>query len=283
MKLHRMVILLASAMAMVAVSMVGAAVAQAAEELNKGPLWIVGNPARGLLTGETRAITSRTESPPVLKGSLASVECEKATNKGILLGGSPGTGYIEIKFEGCFLKGEKNCVATGHKPVKGATGEIPVNTLIILAFPSTENRTSAVTLFAAEGETGNENLFTEFEFKNKAGATTELCGAFNEVSISVKAAGGAIKIKSETRDVGQAAEVGMLESTSFVLSTPGLTSAVGLLRFPEAGIKTADVYNGKEYESVKSELTAGSLLGEVREVASAEIEIPNLEPFGWNY
>ena len=90
MKFNRLIILLASAMAMVVVSMFGAAAAQA--EANKGPLWIVGSPSKALASGETRAITSKTVSAPILKGTIASVECEKAKNSGFLLGGRPRYG-----------------------------------------------------------------------------------------------------------------------------------------------------------------------------------------------
>jgi hypothetical protein len=288
MKLSRLVILLASAMAMVAVSMLGAAVAQAAEEVNKGPLWIVGSPARGLVAGETRAITSRTETGPILKGSVASVECEKATNSGFLLGGSPGTDYSKILFEKCNLVGAKNCVATGLKPIAATNpGEIRVDVLTDLAFAN-GSRISAVDIFAPEGETGNENLFSEFELLNKAGATTELCGAIlNKIKIKVTASGTEIKIKNENRKAGQIAEIGHLVEGKFVLSTPGLTAAIGLLRFgnEEKPVKTAELYNStkKEYEKISAELTAGEALGEVFEEASTEIEIPTLELFGWNY
>ena len=142
---------------LVAMFALGAIVASAAQaEENKGPLWIVGSPAKGLKAGETRAITSKTEAAPILHGSLASVECEKATNKGILLGGSPGTAYVEIKFEKCSLEKKPNCVATGLNPKGAVGGEIPVNALVILAFAN-GSRTSAVAVFAAES---GENLFS---------------------------------------------------------------------------------------------------------------------------
>jgi hypothetical protein len=275
MKLHRIIILLASAVAMVAVSMLGAAVAQA-EEVNKGPLWIVGSPARGLLAGETRAITSRTEAPPILKGSLASVECARATNRGILLGGSPGTALVQIKFEECRLKGTTTCFATGLN-LPGAAGEIPVNVLVILGFPSSGSRTSAVALFAAEGRPGNEQLFTEFEFTGTG------CGALEKAKITVHANGTMIKIKTEERDVGQIAEVGFEQGMTFTLSTPGSTAEVGLLRFPETGIKEAEVWNGTAYQKVEAGLTAGTLLGAVNERATTEIATNPKEPFGWNY
>jgi hypothetical protein len=282
MKLNRLVILLASAMAMAAVSMLGAAAAQA--EVNKGPLWIVGSPARGLLAGETRAITSRTESEPILKGTIASVICEKATNSGFLLGGSPGTDYAKIIFVKCHLSGKANCIATGLKPIAATnSGEIRVDALTDLAFAS-GSRTSAVDIFAPEGEAGNENLFSEFELLNKAG-TTE-CGALNEVKIPVSANGTEIKIKGEARKAGQIAELGMVEGSTFVLSTPGLTAAIGLLRFgkEEKPTKEAELYSTatEKYEKIKAELSAGAL-GEIFEIASSEIEIPTLEPFGWNY
>jgi len=263
---------------LVAVFAMSALVASAAQaEENKGPLWIVGKPAKGLLTGETRAITSRTESAPVLKGTIASVECEKATNKGILLGGSPGTAYVEIKFEKCTLKGKPNCTATGVNPKGAVEGEIPVNALVILGFPAGGIRTSAVAIFAAESA---ENLFSEFKF-----GTNEECGAFKGVSIAVKANGTAIKIKGQERKAGQISEVGMAEGTTFVLSTPGLTSEIGLLRLPETAIKEASLYNTATslYEKVEAELTAGALLGKVNEVAITQIETNPKEEFGWNY
>jgi hypothetical protein len=269
---------------LVAVFALGAVVASAAQaEANKGPLWIVGSPAKGLLTGETRAITSRTEAAPVLKGTVASVECVKARDHGFLLGGSPGTADVEIEFEGCTLQGKPNCEAKGLNPA-GAAGEIPVSALITLAFAK-GSRTSAVAVFATEA---SSNLFSEFEFKNKTG--TE-CGALNGTSIPVKASGSAIKIKGQERKAGQIAEVGQENATTkkFELTTPGATAAIGLLRFSneEKPVKEAELYNseaGKEkYEEIKAELSAGALLGEVHEVASAEIEIPTLEPFGWNY
>jgi hypothetical protein len=283
MKLNRLVILLASAMAMVAVSMVGAAAAQAEE--NKGPLWIVGSPAKGLLAGETRAITSRTEKEPVLNGGAGtSVICAKATNTGFLLGGRPGTDYSKIIFVGCHLLGEANCIATGLKPLAAANaGEVIVDVLTILGFAK-GSRTSAVDIFAPQGE---ENLFSEFELKNKAGATTELCGAFNEVKIPVTAVGTAIKIKNETRNAGAIAKVGDSNGTSFVLTLPGETSLVGLLILPPKAekINEAEVYNTttEKYEVIKAKLEAAALAKEVVEEAETQIELLPSEKFGWNY
>jgi hypothetical protein len=72
------------------------------------------------------------------------------------------------------------------------------------------SRTSAVGIAAPEGETGSENLFSEFELKNKIGVTTELCGAIlNRVKIKVSATGREVTIKSEKRKIGQLAEGGI--------------------------------------------------------------------------
>jgi hypothetical protein len=267
---------------LVAVFALSAVVASAAQaEENKGPLWIVGSPAKGLKTGETRAITSRTEAPPVLKGSVASVECEKATNKGVLLGGSPGTAFVEIKFEKCIAKGKPACTATGENPKGSIVGEIPVNVLVVLAFAN-GSRTSAVAAFAPEAST---NLFSEFKF----GSSAE-CGALKEATLSVTANGTAasgkgIKINGQERLAGQLAEVGMAEGSTFVLSTRGLTSEVGLLRLPETAITEAEIYNLEtaKYEKFKAGLTAGALLGSVTEVATTQIETKPKEAFGWNY
>jgi hypothetical protein len=280
---NKLGILLASCMAMAVVGMVGAAVAQA--EVNKGPLWIVGSPAKGLKAGETRAIRARSEAVPIFKGSLASIECEKATGEAILLGGSPGTGSGKTIFEECRLKGKSNCIAIGLNPKAAHSGEIVLNVLTELAFPANGSRTSAVGIAAPEGEADNENLLAEFELKNKAGATEGLCGAFNEVKIAVKASGSTIKIKNETRNADQIAEGGYAEGGGFVLSTPGSTAEVGLLRLPETAIKEAELYNTEtaKYEQIRAEMTAGALLGQVSSVGSAEAETEPKEPFGWGY
>jgi hypothetical protein len=283
MKLNRLVILLASAMAMVVVSMLGAVAAQAA---NEGPLWIVGSPAHGLVAGETRAIVSKTEAAPVLRGSVASVECEKATNTGFLLGGSPGTDYAKIMFEKCNLVGAKNCIATGLAPIAATnSGEIRVDALTVLAFAK-GSTTSAVDIFAAESES---NLFSEFEFLNKSGATTELCNLLNKTKIKVSATGTELKIKGVARKAGQIAEVGVLKGGSFFLSLSGETSEVGLLRLGNGGVavKEAELFNTAtaKYELIKAELSAGAL-GAVVEEANTEIEISSptaKEPFGWDF
>ena len=138
--LNKLGILSACSMALAIVSMLGATIAQAEE--NKGPLWIVGSPAKGLKSGETRAVSSRTEAAPILRGKLSSVECEKATSVGVLLGGSPGTAYAKTTAEDCHLLGKRNCVMTGLRPLTTNAGEIITDTLTILAFAK-GSRTSA--------------------------------------------------------------------------------------------------------------------------------------------
>jgi hypothetical protein len=285
MMLNKLGILLAFAMVMVVVGMLGAAAAQAEE--NKGPLWIVGSPAKGLKAGETRAITSRTVGVPIFRGTAASIECEKATITGFLLGGSPGTDVATIKVEKCNVVGQKNCLATGLKPIAGAVGEVRVDVYTILAFPL-GSRTSAVDLFAPQGETGKENLFSEYELLNKVGASTELCNLLNKTKVVVEATGTALKIKGLTRKAGQIGEVGKISGGAFSLTTFGGTATIGLLRFGKGGVpvKEAELYNteaGKEkYELIKAELNAGAL-GTVFEEATAEIETSPVVAFGWNY
>ncbi len=280
MTLNKLGTTLIFAIAMVGVSMLGATAAQAEE--NKGPLWIVGTTPHGLVAGETRAIVSRTEAAPVLRGSIASLECEKATNTGFLLGGSPGTDYAKIIFEKCNLEGAKNCVATGLAPIAATNaGEIRVDALTALAFAK-GSRTSAVDIFAAESES---NLFSEFEFLNKSGATTELCNLLNKTKIKVTAAGTELKIKGFARKAGQIAEVGFLKGGSFFLSLSGETSEVELLRLGNGGVAVseAELFNTAtaKYEVIKAELSAGAL-GDVVEEASAEVETSPKEPFGYN-
>jgi len=271
--------------AVFAMSALAASAAQAEE--NKGPLWIVGSPAKGLKAGETRAIKSVTVGKPILRGTAASIECEKGTTTGFLLGGSPGTDVSTTKFENCNVTTQKNCVATGLKPVASPSGEIRVDVYTILAF-ALGSRTSAVDLFAPQGETGKENLFSEFELLNRTGATTELCNLLNKTKVVVESTGTALKIKGLTRKAGQIAEVGKISGGAFSLTTFGETATVGLLRFGKGGAPTkeAELYNteaGKEkYELIKAELNAGAL-GTVFEEATAEIETKPAEPFGWNY
>jgi hypothetical protein len=282
---NKLGILLIFSMAMAVVGMFGAAAAQA--EANKGPLWIVGSPAKGLAVGETRAITARSEAAPIFRGTAASIECAKATGTGFLLGGSPGTGYGKTTFENCNLLGSRHCIATGLKPIAAAhSGEIILNVLTDLAF-ATGSRTSAVGIAAPEGEAGNENLLSEFELLNEAGATSELCNLLNKVRIKVTASGTEIKIKNENRKADQIAEGGHEVGGAFVLSTPGLTATIGLLRLGNGGdpVRTAELYNKttEKYEEIKAEMSAGEALGEVFSEGSAEVETVPAEPFGWGY
>jgi hypothetical protein len=281
---NKLGILLAFSIAMAVVGMLGAAAAQA--EANKGPLWIVGSPAKGLAAGETRAITARSEAAPIFKGTAASIECAKATGTGFLLGGSPGTGSGKTIFEKCNLVGSKNCIATGLKPVAATnSGEIILNVLTVLAF-ATGSRTSAVGIGAPDGEAANENLLSEFELLDKAGATSELCNLLNKIKIKVTASGTEIKIKNETRRADQIAEGGHEVGGAFALSTPGLTATIGLLRLGHDGdpVTTAELYNKttEKYEVIKAEMSAGAL-GEVFSEGSAEVETIPAEPFGWGY
>ncbi len=265
--------------------MLGATAAQAEE--NKGPLWIVGSPAKGLVAGETRAGVAKTEAAPIIKGSAMSIECEKATGTGFLLGGSPGTGYAKTIFEKCNLVGDKNCIATGLKPIAATNaGEIRVDLLTTLAFAKS-SRTSAVLIGAPEGEAASENLFSEVELLNKAGATTELCGGiFNKMKIKITAAGTELKIKGVARKAGQIGEVGLLKGGSFFLSLAGETSEVGLLRLGNGGvaITEAELFNTAtaKYEVIKAELSAGAL-GSVVQEMSGEAETSLKEPFGWDF
>ena len=285
MMLNKLGILLAFAMAMVVVSMLGAAAAQA--EGNKGPLWIVGSPAKGLKAGETRATVSRTVGVPIFRGAALSIECEKATTTGFLLGGSPGTAVATIKFEKCNIEGQKNCIVTGLRPVASPAGEVRVDVYTILAFPK-GSRTSAVDIFAPQGEAGRENLFSEYESLNKVGASTELCNLLNKQKVIVEAIGTALKIKGLTRKAGQIAEVGKISAGAFSLTVFGETATIGLLRFGKGGVPVseAELYNteaGKEkYELIKAELNAGDK-GTVFEEATAETETSPAEAFGWNY
>ena len=268
--------------------MLGAAAAQAEE--NKGPLWIVGSPAKGLKTGETRAIKSKAVvgTRPILRGTAASIECEKATTTGFLLGGSPGTAVATTKLEKCNVIGEINCIATGLKPVAAAnSGEIREDGYAILAFAK-GSRSSAVDISAPQGETGKETLFSEFELLNKVGASTELCNLLNKQKVVLEAVGTALKIKGLTRKAGQIGEVGRINAGAFSLTVFGETATIGLLRLGDGGapLKEAELYNteaGKEkYETIKAELNAGAL-GTIFEEATAEIETSPAEAFGWAY
>jgi hypothetical protein len=286
MTLNKLGTTLIFAIAMVGVSMLGATVAQAEE--NKGPLWIVGSPAKGLVAGETRAGVGKSESPPILRGSVASIECEKTSGTGFILGGSPGTGYGKTIFEKCNLVGDKNCLATGLKPIAAANpGEIRAEILTVLAFAK-GIRTSAVGIDAPVGEAANENLLSEFELLNKTGATTELCGSIlNKQKIKITASGTELKIKGFTRKAGQIAEGGFLKGGSFFLSLAGETSEVGLVRLGNGGvaISEAELFNTAtaKYEIIKAEISAGALLGSVIEEGSGEGEASPKEPVGWDF
>jgi hypothetical protein len=268
--------MLAAAMAMVALSALAASVAQA----EGGPLWIVGSPAKALAAGETRAITSRSEEVYKLKTLSGVIECKVVENAGFLLGGNPGTDYTKITFKECVVeKTEKKCIATGIKPLKAANkGEIIVDAKTVLVYPE-GSRTSALDAFAPQGEAGNPNLYAEFEL---TGTCPE---ALPEgTKIAVTAAGTELEVKGEKRKCGVLAEVGEANAGGeFVLSKTGVTNKIGLLRFPNPALKTAELWepSKKEFKKIECKLSAGAL-GTPIEIGKSQIETVPAEPFGWD-
>ncbi len=239
-------ILLVMAAAMAAISALAASAAQAAG----GPLWIVGAGGTPLAAGETRAITSKSEGGPLkLVSKVSTIECAEAENTGVLLGGNPGTGYTSITFKKCKVEGKPNCIATGVKPLKAAgAGEIVVDALGVLTYPDAQQEgESALFAFAPEGEAANPNLFVAF--KLEGGVAN--CGTLNGIEVKVEATGTEIEVKTEKRKCGQLAEVGHEVAGSFVLSTPGLVSEIGLLRLPSTPITEAEWWNGSEFKLIK--------------------------------
>jgi hypothetical protein len=285
MRFNRLGIMLAAGMAMVVFSALAASVAQA-EEI-KGPLWIVGSPGRGLLTGETRSITSRSEGIYKLKtvGSPA-VECNKVLNAGVLLGGSPGTAYTTITFKECHLEGHEKCLASGEKPLASPvnSGEVIVDALAVLVYPEGSTR-SALLAFAPEGEPADTALFAEFKLLNQGEERGEVgeCGKLNEKKLEVNATGSVIKVKSEERRCGQLAQVGHTVEGDFVLSQPGEKARVGLLQLPSEVITKAEWWNGEKYEKIECKLESkGGFAGKASEVGTSIIETIPAEEFGWN-
>ena len=284
MKFSKLGLVLAVGMAMTVLSGLAAGAAQAAQ--NEGPLWIVGSPGRGLLAGETRNITSRNEGIYTLKtvGSVA-IECPTVVNSGVLLGGSPGTAYTQITFKGCHLENKPTCLVTGIKPLAAANaGEVIVDALAVLAYPE-GNRASALLAFAPEGEAGNTKLFAELKILNENEERGEAgaCGKLNEKFVEVEATGTPIKVKQETRNCGQLAEVGHTVAGSFVLSKPGEKARVGLLRLPTTVITKAELWNGTAYEKIECKLESkGAIAGKANEVGTSIIETVSAEEFGWN-
>jgi hypothetical protein len=264
--------------AVFAMSVIAASAAQA----EGGPLWIVGSGGKSLASGETRTITSVNVSTLFkLKGALV-VECPEVTNKGVLLGGNPGTDYTEITFKGCHL--EKftvaECGAKGLKPVKATNaGEVIVDSLTILAYPDKEQEgtKSALDAFAPEGESGHENLFVEFELSG-----TNCPATFKNAKVRVEAIGTTIKIKGVERKCGVLAQVGKINSKKeFELTKSGEVATEGALDFPEPFVKEAELLEtGKTFKLISCELEADKAKAE--EVGLSKIETSPSEPFGWD-
>ncbi|HEV3323507.1 MAG TPA: hypothetical protein VG147_15085 [Solirubrobacteraceae bacterium] len=285
MKFSKLGLVLAVGMVMTVLSALATGAAQAEE--NKGPLWIVGSPARGLLAGQTRAFDA-TSGVAELHSSASGVPntvCEKTLARGFLLGGSPGTDDATITFRGCHAAGKPNCVATG---VAAGTNEeeIVVSVLTILAFAN-GSRTSAVDLYAPEGESGAEELFVAYKLKNRSGFTE--CGTLAG-EIKAEAKGSPVTINGKTRNLGQLAKIGHEASGVFTLSTVGETANVGLLEFPERNgsehFNEAELYNSSsgKYEKVTALLEAGALKEAWQTTTTpAVILLSPKEPFGWDY
>ena len=284
MKFSKLGLVLAVSMAMTVLSGLVAGAAQAVQ--NEGPLWIVGSSGRGLLAGETRNITSRNEGIYKLKtvGSPA-FECPTVENSGVLLGGSPGTAYTQITFKGCHFENKPKCLVTGVRPLAATNaGEVIVDTLAVLAYPE-GNRESALLVLAPEGEAGNTKLFAEFKLLNEGDERGEVgeCSKMNEKFIAVEATGAPIKVKKETRNCGQLAEVGHTVAGSFALSKPGEKARVGLLRLPATAITKAELWNGTAYEKIECKIESkGAFAGKANGVGTSIIETVPVEEFGWN-
>jgi hypothetical protein len=264
-----------------ALSAVAVSAAQAEE--TKGPLWIVGSHGTPLATGETRAITSRSEGVYKLRATGPTVvECKETINSGFLLGGEPGTDYTQISFKKCFLEKNEECVATGLRPLAAPNkGEAIVDALTALAYAS-GTRESAVDLFAPESEA---NLFVEFEL------TGASCKKLENAKIEVLASGSEITIKSEKRKCGTVAEVGHTVAGAFVLSKPGEVARIGLLNLPQEVIKNAEFLETIEGKSSLRKIecgfeTQGAIAGKAAEVGTSIVEINKPvagEEFGWGH
>ncbi len=271
-------VLLMIAAAMVAISALAAGAAQA----EGGPLWIVGAGGTPLAAGETRAGTSKSEGGPLkLVSKVATIECAEAVGTGVILGGNPGTGYAAGTFKKCNIENKPSCIATGTKPLKAAgAGEIIVDGLGVLVYPDEHAEgESALGAGAPEGEAANPNLFVAF--KLEGGVAN--CGTLSGVEVKVEATGTEIEIKTEKRKCGQLAEVGHEVGGSFVLSTPGLVSEIGLARLPSTPITEAEWWNGTEFKLIKCKLEAG-VLGEVfvQGAGEGKISSPAGQEFGWD-
>lgn len=256
------------------------AFAAVAAQAEGGPLWIVGEPAKALGAGETRAITSRSEGVYKLRSPAGVVECAKVENTGFLLGGNPGTDYAKITFKECVLeKTTKECIATGIKPLKAANkGEIIVDAKTVLVYPEGV-RTSALDAFAPQGEPGNENLYVEFEL---TGTCPKALPAGTKIAVT--ASGTELEVKGEKRKCGVLAEVGETNTGGeFVLSKSGVTNKIGLLRFPEPAVTNAELWEPtpKVFKKIECKLSAGAL-GNPIEVGKSIIETVPAAPFGWD-
>jgi hypothetical protein len=267
MRFNRLGIMLAAGMAFVMFSALATTAAQAT-----GPLWIVGSGGTSLAAGATRATTSINIGVFKLKGEV-SVECTTVKSTGFLLGGNPGTDYSKITFTGCHLEGKTACTAKSVKPLAASNaGEIIVDALTILAFP-VGSTTSALDAFAADGETGNPNLFVEF--KLEGGIAN--CGALNNSEVKVEAKGTAIKIKGEERNCGVLAEVGKVSATeTFELTASGGLAAAGALNFPTPALKKAELAGA----AIECKLEV--LNKPAEEVGLSKVTTSPEEVYGWD-
>lgn len=253
---------------------VTSAVAVAAASATGGPLWIVGSGGTSLASGETRTANTVNVGSFELKGA-ANVVCTSVTSTGKLIGGVPGTDEAKIIFSGCALAGHSGCTAKGVKPLAATNaGEVIVDVLTVLAFPEGV-RSSALDAYAAQGETGNPNLFVQFKLEG----TLAECGALRNQEVKVEAKGTSIKINGVERNCGVLSQIGT-GTSGFSLSTSGALALTGLQNFPSPALTKAELWNGAAFEKIECKLEA--LNKPAEEVGLSKTELSPSEVFGWS-
>ncbi len=302
MKSNRLGMLLAASMAVAMLSALAATAAQAS--IPPGPLWLVGchkvlvpktgefknstcteAEAKGeftekLLTNETRNVRSTSRAGVFTLSGAISVECKNVTDKGVLLGGNPGTDHEEITFSECFLEKFPNCVATGLKPLKAPNkGEVLVDVYTVLGNADPETK-SAQDAFAAVGEAEHPNLFVEFELTGAECPST----IKSSPKVRVEGTGTELEVHGVKRKCGQLGEVGEISSSeAFRLALSGEKAEKGALRFSKksAKEKEVEIYNRTTGNFELSKCTLEADHAPAEELGLSEINTEPAERFGW--
>lgn len=281
MKAKQLITMLGLALvAVLAFSAVGAASASA-----EGPVWIVLllNPEElmVLAAGETEEFLSDGENF-VLDAPNGNIVCLTEQDKGLIIGGNPGTDLATIEFLHCFVEGHEECLAGNLAAPEDDTIDVEVRTVLVYPDPLGPNDEEALDAFFPDNETTGSDTFVTFTIKeDKFGACPI---GFGGQKVNVVASGTEVTAVGEVlfdKRCGVLAWVGWLNASNvFELTVSGQEVLVGALN--SEGTPTEAIILNANVELIVCKLeVTGFFAGEALELGISHIDLVSGDEFGW--